>query len=1102
MKIADAFVLVSKDDSPLKRGLASTRKDIEGWTGSVSGIIKNALGFSLGQAFTAGVKSILGSLRQLGTGLISGNDQFEQYQTRFKVLLGSMDAAKERIADLAHFGATTPFDLPGVVEADTILQAFGFHAEETKNKFGFAGDEIRRIAGDVASGAGASFQEIALNLGKFSAGATGEAMMRFQEMGIVTRETLRGMGVEFSQSGALLSPLPQAMTAILTVMQEKYGGMMDAQSATFSGMRSNLEDWVGNAQRVLGLPTFEILRGQLADLLEFLNSGTMSSALMGLRDLIAALSAGVVGSVRGMAGAVNGAFTGMFGDTDQAMQGFANNAFGWGENIAISFAEGIYAAAAAVIQALMYLGSLISYWLVPGSPPKLLPNLTAWGTGAAQAWLEGWTQADFSVFRDLSGMLERAINSLGLEDSAAVGALINVRQWLRQAIEEINEMGDVSEATLEKITSSAGNLAGPIGDYVRDLAEVARRTKAVEEAQEKVNRITERYDAILSPLQERLQGIRDQESSFRNEQERARLQEILASATAGEREKEQARLALERLALEEEITGVEREKNKELSEAEKQLKDARDGLKLAQDKLNLSKDYIDQLTEENELLDRQRRLLEDIGGGGGAGAGPGGPKGGGMGIPGFDLPEPPGGGGLFDRINEWLNRGPAGDDIGKRLENLMGRIQDMFKPLERDAERMGEVWEKAGRAFSRFFVDPIRDFLATDNGQLLIDFLKNLAVVVGSKILLGGLASLAIGLAAVASPVLLLAIAVAALMAVWNDPRIQAGMAAWAGVADNIDTIFGFVIENIGLLTEEQQASLNNTEGWFAQLGIISLLGLWAILDIFYQAKLRLEQTISELAAKVVLYIAQMALDIIAKTEELKGRWSETWGGIADNARAVWDALRAYAGNWIGELKKDVLQKVEELRSGWSEKWLEIKKKALELLTGLVNALPTPLANLARTIIQAVSDLIGDLQGKVSEWQGVGRSFIQGIIDGASSLAGSLVAAVVQMVLDAVSGAANAILAKSPSKLTHDKLGVAMGEGVIGGWEDSMKTAQQQMARTLVAAIPSPAAALAGINGDTHETYNFYGQRDVGMTMQDIRQANERRRFNGRMNRR
>ena len=62
MKIADAFVLISKDDSPLKRGLASTRKDIEGWTTSVGGIIKNALGFSLGQAFTAGVTGIIGSL--------------------------------------------------------------------------------------------------------------------------------------------------------------------------------------------------------------------------------------------------------------------------------------------------------------------------------------------------------------------------------------------------------------------------------------------------------------------------------------------------------------------------------------------------------------------------------------------------------------------------------------------------------------------------------------------------------------------------------------------------------------------------------------------------------------------------------------------------------------------------------------------------------------------------------------------------------------------------------------------------------------------------------------------------------------------------------
>ena len=45
-------------------------------------------------------------------------------------------------------------------------------------------------------------------------------------------------------------------------------------------------------------------------------------------------------------------------------------------------------------------------WLTPGSPPKLLPDLTIWGTGAADAYLEGWTKADFGIMNDLAGKLE------------------------------------------------------------------------------------------------------------------------------------------------------------------------------------------------------------------------------------------------------------------------------------------------------------------------------------------------------------------------------------------------------------------------------------------------------------------------------------------------------------------------------------------------------------------------------------------------------------------------------------------------------------------------------------------------------------------------
>ena len=229
-----------------------------------------------GQMLAQAMADVAGSIAGVGRTMIDSNAEFERYAVQFGVLLGSTEAAQERLDELATFGATTPFDLPGVVRADKILQAFGLHVDDAVQRFGKSGTDIRRIAGDVAAGTGAEFEEIATYIGKFSAGATGEAIARFQELGIVTKQQLTEMGLTFDKGGALViksqADLDRATGILLEAMQQKYGGMMEAQSATFEGMMSNLEDWTGQTLRTLGAPIFEVLKTQLADLLKWLPS--------------------------------------------------------------------------------------------------------------------------------------------------------------------------------------------------------------------------------------------------------------------------------------------------------------------------------------------------------------------------------------------------------------------------------------------------------------------------------------------------------------------------------------------------------------------------------------------------------------------------------------------------------------------------------------------------------------------------------------------------------------------------------------------------------------------------------------------------------------
>lgn len=260
-------------------GIATSAKDAKAPAdGFFSSLFKNATNIASSISL---LKGFVGGVVGLASSMVSGNAEFERYQTQFTVLLGSADAAKARLAELADFGAKTPFELPEVVKADKILQSFGLESEDAAKKFGFNAAQIRTIAGDTASGTGASFEEMSLLLGKFSTGATGEAIARMAELGIASKDDLTKMGLEFSKSGQLLSPLPESMSVVLKLMQQKFGGMMDAQSMTFEGMVSNLQDWVGQTKRVIMAPIFDVLKEQLGNLLVFLGSDAVKGAIAG-----------------------------------------------------------------------------------------------------------------------------------------------------------------------------------------------------------------------------------------------------------------------------------------------------------------------------------------------------------------------------------------------------------------------------------------------------------------------------------------------------------------------------------------------------------------------------------------------------------------------------------------------------------------------------------------------------------------------------------------------------------------------------------------------------------------------------------------------------
>lgn len=101
------FIDVAIDESGFDSGLSSLNKKTE----SAGGFLKNALSFATGGAILGGLTAIGGKILDVAGSMVTGNAEFEKYQTQFGVLLGSTEAAKQRLDELAKFGASTPLIL-------------------------------------------------------------------------------------------------------------------------------------------------------------------------------------------------------------------------------------------------------------------------------------------------------------------------------------------------------------------------------------------------------------------------------------------------------------------------------------------------------------------------------------------------------------------------------------------------------------------------------------------------------------------------------------------------------------------------------------------------------------------------------------------------------------------------------------------------------------------------------------------------------------------------------------------------------------------------------------------------------------------------------
>jgi len=378
--------------------------------------------------------------------------------------------------------------------------------------------------------------------------------------------------------------------------------MAAAQMQGLNGAMGGLSNAVETLQLIIGTALLPVITAFITMVADGVNQvTTFVQALLGSADAFAQL-----GPIAQFAVSALQAIGQIFTD-------LGSQAMAWGYNLMDQFGAGIMAAAGAVIDAVMQIGSIIASWLMPGSPPKILPDLDQWGTEAANVYMEGWGQADYSVFNSIGDAIKGALDGIakatGDKNMNVAAMVIGSQDDIAKAISEIHNLGSVSEGTFNSIIAAAGPAGPQVSGLVHAYLDLESATQDVARAQDELNRITEDYASKLDPMKAQLKGIQDQKANIQDAQKLAKLQDELASGTLSDQDAQLKMLEVQEIQLRQNIRATESERDTAVDAAKQKLDAAKAQQAAAKQQVDAEKARLDAMNKSNALIAQQTKAM-------------------------------------------------------------------------------------------------------------------------------------------------------------------------------------------------------------------------------------------------------------------------------------------------------------------------------------------------------------------------------------------------------------------------------------------------------------------------------------------------------------
>lgn len=236
----------SDDSAKQVDDLSKKMGDADGASKNLNGgftVLKGTMANLASQA----ISKVVDGFKSLVGGAVDYQKSMEYYTTSFTVMTGSADKASETVKKLADIGAKTPFDMPQLADATSLLMNFGFNADDAVDSMMMLGDisqgsadkldSISRAYGKMSSAQKVSLEDINMMI---DAGFN-----PLQEISEHTGESMQSLYDRISHGKMSVDEITESMKRS-TSEGGKYFKSMDAQSQTLDGRLSTLSDTINS----------------------------------------------------------------------------------------------------------------------------------------------------------------------------------------------------------------------------------------------------------------------------------------------------------------------------------------------------------------------------------------------------------------------------------------------------------------------------------------------------------------------------------------------------------------------------------------------------------------------------------------------------------------------------------------------------------------------------------------------------------------------------------------------------------------------------------------------------------------------------------------